>query len=653
LNKGPRNLFLIVLAVFAIVALMNVYSPGVRLSSAGKPLSLSYSEFREQVEKKNIDIAAWQQTEIKGKLKNGKTFVAKVPDYNSPQAAQLTRILDDNRVNWKLEDPPISDSVLGFLSMFAFPILLFLAIYFFLIRPAQMGGNQALSFGRNRARKVSEDAQKITFDDVAGIDEAKQELFEIVDFLKNTQKYIDLGAKIPKGILLTGPPGVGKTYLARAIAGEAGVPFYFISGSDFVEMFVGVGAARVRDLFETAKANRPCVIFIDEIDAVGRQRGAGLGGGHDEREQTLNQLLVEMDGFEPNLGVVLIAATNRPDVLDPAILRPGRFDRRIVIDGPDVLGREAILNVHIKGKPVESDVNLATVAKRTPGFTGADLANALNEAALLAARKNQKTIRMANIEDALDRVIAGPQRNSKVMSSEEREVIAVHEAGHAVVGELLEHSNPVHKVTILPRGMSLGSTWSLPEHDKYLVSQQELLDEVSTLLAGRVAEEIVYGKVWTGASNDLERVTKIARAMVCEYGMSQKLGTRAIGRRARNPFLGRDYATDERDYSEDVARSIDDEVHGIVAKCHQKAHDIIASHRPELDKLVQLLLDKETIERPEFLEIMGKNQEPSSELISNKSVASENSSASVSEEPKKERKPSRRVAKPEFKPNTA
>lgn len=577
--------------------------------SSSRPEKFTQSEFENQAKTHQIDTANWQGTEINGKLKDGRQYIAEVPDSDGKLAESFAKKLDEADVKWQVERPPLSTNVVAFLTMFAVPLILFLAIYLFFIRPAQAGGNQALSFGRSKAKRVGESGPKITFEDVAGIDEAKQELFEIVDFLKNTKKYVALGAKIPKGILLTGPPGVGKTHLARAIAGEAGVPFFHISGSDFVEMFVGVGAARVRDLFETAKAHRPCLIFVDEIDAVGRQRGAGLGGGHDEREQTLNQLLVEMDGFDPNAGVIMIAATNRPDVLDPALLRPGRFDRQIVVDTPDAKGREAILKIHSKGKPIDGGVNLATLAKRTPGFTGADLANALNEAALLAARKNQTKILMPDLEEALDRVMAGPQRRSRVIDAKEREVIAYHEAGHAIVGELLEECDPVHKVTILPRGMSLGSTWHLPEQDKYLVSEQELLDDITALLGGRVAEEVVFGRVWTGASNDLERVSRIARAMVCEYGMSEKLGHLALGHRSRNPFLGRDYY-DERNYSEDIAKQIDEEVHLIVERCHQRAVDLLTSHRDTLDRVVQVLLERETIDRDEFLAVMNGQELP-------------------------------------------
>lgn len=604
MSKAARTLFLSVIIVLGAIFILNTIAPKGGIPFGGpRPISLKYYEFRSKVESGEIASANWQQTVMTGELVGGKPYVAEVPNIDSPAAQELTKLLEQKQVNWNPERPPISQGFLNVLSVLIVPALLFLALWFFVIRPAQAGGNPALTFGRSKARRVGDTGPKVTFDDVAGIDEAKQELYEIVDFLRNTKKYVALGAKIPKGILLTGPPGVGKTHIARAVAGEAGVPFFFISGSDFVEMFVGVGAARVRDLFETAKAHRPCLIFVDEIDAVGRQRGAGLGGGHDEREQTLNQLLVEMDGFDPNSGVIMIAATNRPDVLDPALLRPGRFDRQIVVDTPDAKGREAILRIHARGKPLDPSVNLETVAKRTSGFTGADLANALNEAALLAARRNRSKISSVDIEDALDRVIAGPQRKSRVIDAKEREVIAYHEAGHAIIGELLEHCDPVHKVTILPRGMSLGSTWSLPDQDKYLISEHALLDDITMSLGGRVAEEIVYGEVWTGSGSDLERVTRIARAMVCQYGMSEKLGTLALGRRTTNPFLGRDYY-DERNYSEDVARMIDQEIRAIVERCHMRASEILQSNRDKLDQLVQALLERETLGREEFLAVL-------------------------------------------------
>ncbi len=594
------------IAVLLALGLMNMFGEqgGLQIAQSNDR-KLSYSEFRNEVEKGNVKSANWQLEEISGVLIDGKKYVAKVFDVNTIPAAGLIELLDKHHVSWQPKDPPMVAKLVNFLSMFTFPLVLFFLIYFLFIRPAQSGGNSALNFGRSRAKRMSEDTKKVTFADVAGIDEAKNELSEIVDFLKNTKKYGNLGAKIPRGILLTGLPGVGKTHLARAIAGEAGVPFFHISGSDFVEMFVGVGAARVRDLFETAKAQKPCLVFVDEIDAVGRQRGAGLGGGHDEREQTLNQLLVEMDGFDPNSGVILIAATNRPDVLDPALLRPGRFDRQIVVEPPDAIGREQILKIHAKDKKVDNDIKFDIIAKRTVGFTGADLANALNEAALMAARHGDKKIKMHHLEEALDRVIAGPQRKSRVLDGEEREIIAYHEAGHAIVGEVLDECHPVHKVTILPRGMSLGSTWSRPESDKYLVSKQELLDDICMTLGGRAAEDVVYNKIWTGASSDLQRVTRIARSMVCEYGMSEKLGTLALGKKDRSPFLGRDYNHDVRDYSEEVAKDIDKEVHSIVETCYNKTKKVLVDYRKQLDDLVKLLLEKETIDREEFLAVIG------------------------------------------------
>ncbi len=611
---------------------------------------LKTSALNEQIQKKNLEKVEWTQQTLTGRISSsGETFEANVPEPQTALGTDLARRLDQAGIQYDIKRPPVTQALLSILGVVFFPIMILVVIYFLVLRSGQMGGNQALNFGRSKAKRVGETSPKITFDDVAGIDEAKQELFEIVDFLKNTKKYAALGAKIPKGILLTGPPGVGKTHLARAIAGEAGVPFFHISGSDFVEMFVGVGAARVRDLFETAKAHRPSLIFVDEIDAVGRQRGAGLGGGHDEREQTLNQMLVEMDGFDPNSGVILIAATNRPDVLDPALLRPGRFDRQIVVDVPDANGRASILRIHSKGKPLDSEIDIEVISRRTPGFTGADLANMLNEGALLAARRGQTKIFQQDLEEALDRVVAGPQRKSRIIDAREREIIAYHEAGHALVGELCEKTDPVHKVTILPRGMSLGSTWSVPEADKFLVSEQELIDDISMSLGGRVAEEVVYGEVFTGAAHDLERVTRIARAMVCEYGMSERLGTLALGRRAHNPFLGRDYY-DERNYSEDVAKMIDEEVRNIVDRCHMRAKELLTQHRETLDAVVRALLERETLNREEFLAIINGQQLPPLELNQTPNTPSDpNASAS----PKPAEKSKTLLPPPRFEPGPA
>jgi cell division protease FtsH len=483
------------------------------------------------------------------------------------------------------------------------PILLIIGVLFFVMSQVQGGGNRVMSFGRSKAKLVSKDTPKTTFTDVAGVDEAIEELQEIKDFLSNPARFQAIGAKIPKGVLLYGPPGTGKTLLARAVAGEAGVPFYSISGSDFVEMFVGVGASRVRDLFEQAKANAPAIIFVDEIDAVGRHRGAGLGGGHDEREQTLNQLLVEMDGFDVKGGVILIAATNRPDILDPALLRPGRFDRQIAVGPPDVIGREAVLKVHAKGKPFAADVDLSVIARRTPGFTGADLANVINEAALLTARNNGRLITMKALEESIDRVIAGPERKTRAMSDKEKRVTAYHEAGHALAAWAMPNLDPVHKVTILPRGRSLGHTLVLPLEDRYTQTRAEILDQLVYALGGRAAEELVFHEPTTGASNDIEKATKLARAMVTEYGMSTKLGAVKYGTTDSEPFLGRDYGH-TRDYSEDIAADIDAEVRDLIEGAHDEAWEILQQYRDVLDSMVLELVEKETLAKEDLERIL-------------------------------------------------
>jgi cell division protease FtsH len=482
------------------------------------------------------------------------------------------------------------------------PWLFLLGFMVFIFMQMQGGGNRVMQFGKSRAKLVGKEQPKTTFDDVAGLIEAKEELEEIKDFLQNPDKYRQMGAKIPRGVLLFGPPGTGKTLLAKAVAGEAGVPFLSISGSDFVEMFVGVGASRVRDLFDQAKQSAPAIVFIDEIDAVGRHRGAGLGGGHDEREQTLNQLLVELDGFEGNVGVIVMAATNRPDILDPALLRPGRFDRQIVVDAPDLEGRKAILEVHSKGKPLNDEIDLGVLARRTPGFTGADLANLINEAALLATRRRRKDIGMLELEEAIDRVIAGPERKTKVMSDEEKRLIAYHETGHALVGYALPNSDPVHKVTIVARGRSLGHTLALPTHDKFLVRRSELVDQLAMLLGGRTAEEIIFADPTTGAANDIEKATAIARKMVMEYGMSDLLGPMQYGKPNGEVFLGRDYSR-QQDYSDEVAANIDNEVRSMINAAHEEARAILEKHEPAMQRMVDLLMEKETVDRHEVAEL--------------------------------------------------
>jgi cell division protease FtsH len=479
------------------------------------------------------------------------------------------------------------------------PLLLFGVLLWFLFRRARGAGDQALGFGRSRARLFSAAKPTVAFDDVAGVEEAKQELQEVVEFLKAPEKFTALGARIPRGVLLVGPPGTGKTLIGRAVAGEAGVPFFSISGSEFVEMFVGVGASRVRDLFEQAKRNAPCIVFVDEIDAVGRQRGAGFGGGHDEREQTLNQILVEMDGFDSSTNVIVISATNRPDILDPALLRPGRFDRQVILDQPDIKGRKAILEVHAKGKPLEDSVNLETIAKQTVGFSGADLANLVNEAAILAARRDRKTIGMQELGESIDRVMAGPEKKSKVISPREKEITAYHEAGHALVGRKLPHADPVHKITIVARGMALGWTQFLPTEDRYLWTRSQLKDRLSSMLAGHAAEDLIFGEMTTGSHSDIEQATRLARKMVAEYGMSEKLGPRTFRRREELVFLGREVA-EQKDYSEDTAQQIDDEVHSIIQHCYDVAKDILTQHRLKLVQIAEELIAKETIEGEEL-----------------------------------------------------
>ncbi len=558
---------------------------------------------------------------ILGHLKDGTNFTT-----YAPEDPQLIEILRNQNVNIDAK-PPTEPSwwsrILGSL----LPTALLIIVWIFLLQQFQGGGSKVTSFSKSHARMVDSEKVKVTFDDVAGIEEVKEELSEVVDFLKNPRKFQKLGARIPRGVLLYGPPGTGKTLLAKAVAGEAGVPFFSISGSDFVEMFVGVGAARVRDLFGNAKRNAPCIIFVDELDAVGRHRGAGLGGGHDEREQTLNQLLVEMDGFDPNQGVILIAATNRPDILDPALLRPGRFDRRIAVPRPDVLGREAILKVHTKGKPLGKDIDLKILARRTPGFVGADLANMMNEAALLAARKGKDVIEMSDMEESIDKVIAGPERKNVIISDKEKKVVAYHESGHALVARFLPNTDPVHKISIIPRGgAALGYTLQLPTEDRYLISKQELMTRLAVLLGGRVAEEIVFEDITTGAHDDLQKATEIAREMVCEYGMSDTLGPLTLGRRHKEVFLGKDIAED-RNYSEEVAFTIDKEVRSIIDSAYEQARKLIIDNRDKLDKLTAILLEKEVLEREEIDKILDINgneiPEFSSEEDKNKQAAAE------------------------------
>lgn len=566
--------------------------------------TLRYDELLKNIEAGNIKEVVVDQYSVTGAMTNGTKFESVIPPQSIfIQLPEVHKAIISGTIQEVEINPPAENPWWASLLPTLFLVVLMVVFFFIFSQQSQGGGNKVMSFGKSRAKLHTNDKRKVTFDDVAGADEEKEELVEIVEFLKSPRKYMELGARIPKGVLLVGPPGTGKTLLARAVAGEAGVPFFSISGSDFVEMFVGVGASRVRDLFENAKKNSPCIVFVDEIDAVGRQRGAGLGGGHDEREQTLNQLLVEMDGFGVNEGIIIIAATNRPDILDPALLRPGRFDRQIPVGRPDIKGREEILKVHAKGKPLEPEVDLKTIAKGTPGFTGADLENVLNEAALLAARRDKNTIGMREIEDAVTRVIAGPEKKSRVVSEKDRKLTAYHEAGHAVVMHLLPHGDPVHEVSIIPRGMAGGYTLSLPEHEKNYMAKSELQEEIIGLLGGRVAEKLVLDDISTGASNDLERATSIARKMITEYGMSENLGPMTFGNKQDEIFLGRDF-TRSRNYSEEVAAAIDKEMKRIIDEAYQIAQNLLEKNINKLHKIAERLLEKEKIDRNEFLEII-------------------------------------------------
>ena len=592
MNRFFKNVTFYLLIIIVAIWMIDYYS-----ASTVSKTDITYSAFMKHVQQDEVKQVTIVDNVISGKLKDGKDFSTVAPSDDS-----LIPTLRARDIEIKAELPPQPPWWTTILSSLL-PMLLIVGIWFMLMQQSQGGGGRVMNFGKSRARRYDEDNIKITFKDVAGADEAKQELEEVVEFLKHPKKYNDLGAKIPKGVLLYGPPGTGKTLLAKAVAGEAGVPFFSISGSDFVEMFVGVGASRVRDLFEQAKKSAPCIVFIDEIDAVGRQRGAGLGGGHDEREQTLNQLLVEMDGFGANEGIIMIAATNRPDILDPALLRPGRFDRQIVVDRPDIKGRQEILKVHVKGKPISPEVELGVIARRTPGFTGADLSNLVNEAALMAARKNKNKIDMPEMEEAAERVIMGPERRSRVISDKEKRLTAYHEGGHTLVGMLLDNTDPVHKVTIIPRGRAGGYTLSLPKEDRYYATRSEMLDELKVLLGGRVAEALVLKEISSGASNDLQRATSLARQMICDYGMSPELGPMTFGHRQDQVFLGRDIGRD-KDYSEEVAAKIDKEIRKFIDEAYQKTESLLNENMDKLHLIADALIERETLEGEEIDQLM-------------------------------------------------
>jgi len=596
-KKRNRSLF-----IYISLGLLIFFGVQRYNQTVNAPESSTFSELQSQINEGLVLEATIkeQSNTVEYMLANDDTVYK--TEYPEGFEGEIFKLLIDQSIvlNTDTEPAGIQDYLIAFL-----PWIFLAGFMFFMFSQVRSNGNQIMQFGKSKAKELDEESPKVTFNDVAGAEEAKEELEEIKEFLKSPEKFNKLGAKIPKGVLLVGPPGTGKTLLAKAVAGESKVPFFSISGSDFVEMFVGVGASRVRDLFKKAKDSSPAIIFIDEIDAVGRMRGAGLGGGHDEREQTLNQLLVEMDGFEANQGVILMAATNRPDVLDPALLRPGRFDRQIIVDRPDLKGRTQILKVHSKEKPIAKNVDLETIAKQTPGFTGADLANLLNEAALLAARKSKKTISKVDIENSIDRVLAGPEKKSQILTKEEKLIIAYHETGHALVGWALPNADPIHKVTIIPRGRALGYTQALPDSEKYLTSKAELKDRLTMLMGGRVAEELIFADPTTGASNDIEKATEIARRMVMEFGMSEKLGPMLYGKGTNEVFLGRDYGR-QQDYSDEVASSIDEEVKSLLSDAHIVAGKILAKFKKQMEEMVKVLMEKETIDREEVARIFNK-----------------------------------------------
>lgn len=613
MGKNTKNI-----TFFLLLALLLFTMLRINAGSTPEVSELSYNEFSNlvesgQVEEVSLEVEDGAMVDIAGTMDDGTNFI-------------LTAVQWDNMTEWLLEnDVQITKSSIKqdpwWLGMIGYllPVALLIGMLVFMTQQAQ-GGNKAMQFGKSKAKLQNEMTKKVTFNDVAGCDEVKEELEEIIEFLKSPEKFTKLGAKIPKGVLLFGAPGTGKTLLAKAVAGEADVPFFTISGSDFVEMFVGVGASRVRDLFEQAKKNSPCIIFIDEIDAVGRQRGAGLGGGHDEREQTLNQLLVEMDGFETNEGIIIIAATNRPDILDPALLRPGRFDRQVTVGAPDVRGREEILQVHSKGKPLEDGVDLSVLAKRTPGFTGADLANLMNEGALLTARKNGLRIGMEELESSIERIIAGPEKRSKIMSDKEKKLVAYHEAGHAVTSHYLPNTDPLHKVSIIPRGAAGGYTLLLPEEDRNYITKEQMFEQVCMLLGGRIAESLVLDDISTGASNDIERATSTIRSMITQYGMSEELGSMTFGNKADHQvFLGRDIST-ERNYSEEIAYSIDKEAKRWMDNCYKRTESILREHMDKLVLLADNLMERETIDAEEFILLMEKGDLDSRSSESNEVV---------------------------------